>query len=285
MSAPAIRSGEPEVGELGLRDVTVTFGGVQALKNVTLGFAASKVTALIGPNGAGKTTLLNVASGLLRPTHGSVILDERDISRLGPVKRARLGVARTFQQVSLFPELTVREHLAVAYFSQTRGVKTPWSAARMSREHIMRLMDDEAADELSWVFGDLELEGIADHAVGGLPLGTARLVNLARALVARPRVLLMDEPASGLAAHELDCLARAIRSVCASRPLVALLIEHNLEFAGSLCDHMAVLDFGVLIAEGDPQAVLDDPTVRAAYLGATDAGASNRSAHEGNDDA
>ena len=227
--------------------VTVTFGGKRALDDVGLEAEAGKVTGLIGPNGAGKSTLFDVICGLRRPVAGMVRLDGRDVTRAGPARRAGHGMARTFQRLELFGRLTVRENLMVAAeFGPERR-----HAARVAAVILDRL-------------------GISEHAgtpADALPAGTARLVEVGRALAARPRYLLLDEPAAGLDAGETGRFAVLLRSLAEGEGVAVLLVEHDMSLVMSSCDHVYVLDLGKVITSGPPGQVRRDGRVLAAYLG------------------
>jgi branched-chain amino acid transport system ATP-binding protein len=227
------------------RDVTVRFGGVQVLDHITITAAMGTVTGLIGPNGAGKTTMFNVMTGLLAPNTGSVLLDGDDLTAKSPAQRARVGLARTFQVLQLFGTLTVRENVELA--------------ARARR----RTHGPVDVDGLLSRVGAAEL---ADRAAQDLSTGQGRLVELARALATRPRVLLLDEPASGLDDHETHNFAALLRTVAADGTGI-LLVEHHVPTVMALCDTIHVLDYGKHIATGTPTEIRSDPAVQAAYLG------------------
>lgn len=227
---------------LQVRGLTVRFGGLAALTDVDLDVADGQVVGLIGPNGAGKTTVFNAVSALVRTEAGTITVAGRPAPR-APQGLARAGVARTLQGLGLFPGLTVRENVEVG------AIASPDPAAR-------------ALDALA----DL---GIADRAalpVGALPYPEQKKVALARALVAEPRLLLLDEPAGGLGAADIAELDAVVRRVAATGCAV-LLVEHHVDFVMGLCDRVVVLDFGRVIADGPPDAVRRDPAVTAAYLG------------------
>jgi len=244
------------------RDVTVAFGGLVALEAVSVAVPPAGIVGLIGPNGAGKTTLFSVLSGLLRPRSGRVLIDGIDATRTSPQDRARRGLARTFQRLELFGELTVREHLVVARRVRARQSRF-WSdvlgLGRRAPEG-----EDSAVDEL---LGALGLEAVADRPASSLPLGTGRLVEVARAVASDPRVLLLDEPSSGLDVHETAQLARVLGQLRADRGTALLLVEHNVELVLDLADRVTVLDFGKVIAEEEPAGIRSSAVVQAAYLG------------------
>ncbi|MCU1373243.1 MAG: transporter related protein, partial [Actinomycetia bacterium] len=207
------------------------------------------VTGLIGPNGAGKTTCFNVITGLQEPTSGRVQFQGADITDKSPFKRARMGIARTFQKLEAFGSLSARDNVLVA--------------AEQHRAWDRSFKPKEATEEI------LEKTGIADVAnfmVGTLPTGTARLVELARALATGPKVLLLDEPSSGLNEEETEDMARLLRVLVADG-LAVLLVEHDMSFVMGLCEYIYVLDFGKIIATGTPKEVQQDAAVQAAYLG------------------
>jgi branched-chain amino acid transport system ATP-binding protein len=244
---------------LSVRGVTVRFGGVLALDGIDMDVGAGEIVGLIGPNGAGKSTLVNCVGGQLDPASGTVSLDGGALDGLAPFRRARRGVGRTFQRIAVFPELTAREHLFVALRAHSGG--TTWS----------RLVDRARPnpDEAARIDATLELVGLRDRAgvpVSTLPLGVCRLVEIARALVGEPRVLLADEPSSGLDPRESATLATVLRSL-ADRSVGVLLVEHDLSMVRAVCDRVVVLDVGRVIARGRFEEVMADPEVRRAYLG------------------
>jgi branched-chain amino acid transport system ATP-binding protein len=237
---------------LEVQDVTVRFGGHTALSDVCLNVDVGRITGLIGPNGAGKTTMFNVITGLLHPTRGKVVLDGRDIGGKLPYKRARLGMARTFQRLELFGQLTVRENIQVA-----GGLRKQWgkkSAAEGKAPTVDELLDR------------VGLASVAEVRADALPTGQGRLIELARALAIRPRVLLLDEPASGQDVEETKVFSGLLKSL-AAEGMAILLVEHDMELVMQVCSHLYVLDFGQLMASGDPEVVRNDPKVQAAYLG------------------
>jgi branched-chain amino acid transport system ATP-binding protein len=245
------------------RDVTVAFGGLVALEAVSVAVPPAGIVGLIGPNGAGKTTLFSVLSGLLRPRSGRVVIDGIDATRTSPQARARRGLARTFQRLELFDELTVREHLVVARRVRARQSRFWSDVVGLGRRAPEG--EDAAVDEL---LGALGLEAVADRPASSLPLGTGRLVEVARAVASDPRVLLLDEPSSGLDVHETAQLARALGQLRADRGMALLLVEHNVELVLDLADRVTVLDFGKVIAEEEPAGIRSSAVVQAAYLGA-----------------
>ncbi|WP_326655953.1 ABC transporter ATP-binding protein [Streptomyces sp. NBC_00385] len=227
-------------------DVTVAFGGRRALDNVSLDVEAGRITGLIGPNGAGKSTFFDVVSGLRRPETGRVVLDGEDITSLGPARRARRGMARTFQHLELFGRLSVRDNLLVA------------AELGPGRRHASRTVNA--------VLARLGIEDSCDDLADSLPTGTARLVEVGRALVLEPRVLLLDEPAAGQDAQETERFAAMLRDLAAEGTAV-LLVEHDMSLVMSVCDRIHVLDLGVVVAGGPPADIQRNRAVLAAYLG------------------
>lgn len=249
-------------GSLEIRDVTVRFGGLTALDGVSLTAAPRRITGIIGPNGAGKTTLLNTACGFVRPQSGTVSFDGRALTGLRAHRLAGLGIARTLQGVGLFRGLSVVENVMVGATPSARaGV---WSALfglpRSDRdEKRLRAQATQALERLG-------VAALADRMPDTLSYGLRKRVALARALAARPRLVLLDEPASGLPENELPELGDLIRDLAADAGVVV--IEHRMDLVMSVCDTIFVLDFGKLIASGSPAEVQADPAVTAAYLGA-----------------
>ncbi|WP_327352115.1 ABC transporter ATP-binding protein [Streptomyces sp. NBC_01304] len=249
------------------QDVRVHFGGIRALKGVTLGIRPGEVCGLIGPNGAGKTTLFDVLSGIRRPDAGRVLLDGTDVTRRSPVWRARHGMRRTFQRQQLFGQLTVADNLVVAqeWRGGGGGVAADLVAAPTRRTHE-RARRERAAT----VLRECGLDALAGDYAGALPVGQARMVELARAVADPPRVLLLDEPASGMTADERQQLSAVIRHLADEEGCAVLLIEHNVAFVMELCARVVVLDLGEVLAQGTAAEVRADPKVKEAYLGTAD---------------
>jgi branched-chain amino acid transport system ATP-binding protein len=251
----------PSTTLLDARGVTKRFAGITALSAVDLQVGYGEMVGLIGPNGAGKTTFFNCLLGMLRPEDGAIEFDGRDISRYPVYKRARIGFGRTFQRLELFSGMTVREHLLVTERSR-RGDGRLWKDL-LNRSKPRR-------DELDACERILELLGLAsdaDRPVESLSLGRGRLVELGRALVMQPKLLLLDEPSSGLDVRETGALADRLAAVQREREFAVLLVEHDVEMVKRLVSRLYVLDFGTLIASGPTDDVLGDAAVRKAYLG------------------
>jgi branched-chain amino acid transport system ATP-binding protein len=234
------------VASLEVSGVTVAFGGNRALDAVAMSAPAGRVTGLIGPNGAGKSTLFDVICGLRRPSAGRVFLDGLDVTRLGPARRARHGLARTFQRLELFGRLSVRDNLLLA--------------AELGPERR------RAARAVTDILARLGLAELADRPVDALSTGVARLVEVGRALALRPKFLLLDEPAAGQDAEETERFAALLRVLAADGTAVVL-VEHDMNLVMTVCDEVHVLDLGKVIAVGSPAEIRRDAVVLAAYLG------------------
>ncbi len=245
------------------KGITVQFGGVVALDDVDFHADEQVITGLVGPNGAGKTTLFGTLSGLVRPRAGQVLVDGKDVTRASPQRRSRLGLARTFQRLELFGELTVREHLVVAARVRERRDRSLWRDL-IGRGSRPAPGEDEAVDGILTLLG---LDHVADKPVTLLPLGTGRIVEIGRALATGPRVVLLDEPTSGLDVHESQMLADALRRARDDRGIAFVLVEHDVELVLELCAAVTVLDFGRVIAHGTPDEIRSSSAVQAAYLG------------------
>ncbi|MBF6339317.1 ABC transporter ATP-binding protein [Nocardia abscessus] len=227
-------------------DVTVVFGGNRALDGAGLRAERGAVTGLIGPNGAGKSTLFDVICGLRKPTKGRVAIDGADVTRLGPSRRARHGLARTFQRLELFGRLSVRDNLLVA------------AELGPQRRHAARIVTE--------IIDRLGLHELADASADELPTGTGRLVEVGRAIAAQPSLILLDEPAAGQDHTETERFGELLRSL-ADDGTAVLLVEHDMGLVMNVCDEVFVLDLGKVIASGPPAVIRADETVLAAYLG------------------
>jgi len=244
--------------------LSVSFGGVIALADVTFSVPRASIAGLVGPNGAGKTTAFGVVSGLVVPDKGRVVLDGTDITSSPPHVRARRGLARTFQQPEVFSGLSVRDHVVLGdrvRHHRARAWADTFTAGALHRE------PREERERVDAILSLLGIGTIASRPVDGLPLGTSRLVELARALATSPSVLLLDEPFSGLSRGETGAVAAALERTVAERGIALLLVEHDIPTVLGLCSSVFVLDFGRMIARGTPAEIRDDPGVRAAYLG------------------
>ena len=241
--------------------VSKRFAGITALSAVSLEVDEGEIVGLIGPNGAGKTTFFNCLLGILKPDGGSVTFAGRDLTRVPTHRRARLGIGRTFQRIELFTGMTVREHFLVAErVRNCRGslLKDLLCLGRPNADENQR---SQAVIDL------LGLTAVADRTVESLSLGAGRLVEVGRALMTQPKLLLLDEPSSGLDRDETAELARTLLTVHRDRGIAILLVEHDVEFVRGFVERVFVLDFGTLIASGETQAVFADSAVRKAYLG------------------
>ena len=241
--------------------LTVEFGGLVAVRDLSIDAPLGRITGLIGPNGAGKSTTFNACSGLVRPTHGRVELFDHDVTALPPAARAQRGLGRTFQRMELFDSLTVEQNVALgrtAHLADNRVLGHLWTSRR---ERI------EIRDATEWALDTCAIEHLRGKVAGGLTTGQRRLVELARVLAGPFRMLLLDEPSSGLDDRETERFGDVLLRVVTERGTGILLVEHDMALVGRVCEHVFVLDFGELIFTGSMAEVAASDTVRGAYLG------------------
>ncbi len=251
------------------RDLSKQFGGVVALSRFHLNIAAGDLLGLIGPNGAGKTTAFNLLTGVLRPSGGEIRLDGADITRAAPERRARLGMTRTFQNIRLFDDLTVRQNVMAGAHAHA-GAPLLAAVFGTPRHRRAEARIRETAEE---VLARTGLAALADQRAGALAYGDRRRVEIARALASRPRLLLLDEPAAGMNDAEKATLSELIRRLNADDGLTIVLVEHNVRMVASLCRRLVVMNKGEILAEGPSEAVLRRPEVAQVYLGRRRGGA------------
>lgn len=247
-----------EVSNLG-----IAFGGLQAVSQLDLKIEKGHLYGLIGPNGAGKTTVFNMLTGVYKPTEGNIVLDGNDITGATPEAISKAGIARTFQNIRLFSQLSVLDNVKTGLHNQIT-YSFAESMFHLGSYRKKEKQMDEKAMELLRVF---DLDGVADYKAANLPYGKQRKLEIARALATNPKLLLLDEPAAGMNPNETEELMETIEIVRKRFGVTVLLIEHDMKLVSGICEYLYVLNFGRLLAEGTPKEVLSNPEVVKAYLG------------------
>lgn len=252
-------------GALEIEGLSLAFGGLRALDTVSLNVPHGSITAVIGPNGAGKTSLFNSISGFYKPQSGRIVLEGREITRTAAPKRAALGLARTFQNIALFPGMTVLDNIKLGHHVHMKtGLLAAGFYLGPAQREEMRLRGEIERDVIDF----LEIDHIRDVPVGVLPYGLQKRVELARALAMRPKLLLLDEPVAGMNREETEDMARFVLDIQQERGTTILLVEHDMDVVMDISNQVVALNFGRVIAAGPPEQVREDADVISAYLGA-----------------